>query len=98
MSKYLVLLIYAFSFLLLLSAPIAQSASSDEQKYDEKRDIGQTSQQYSAPTNSDKKANSLEPKKKTPTTTNPTIQNEGSTGSPSDENQDSPIGGTGNRK
>ncbi|SFE12974.1 hypothetical protein [Nitrosomonas sp. Nm166] len=100
MSKYLLLFIYTLSFLLLLSAPLVQSASSDEEKYDERRDIGQASQQYSAPTNSDKKANPnpSELKKKSSSTTKSTSHNEGSTGSPSDESQDTPIGGTGNRK
>ena len=93
MSKYLLLAIYTLSFLLLLSAPLVQSASSDEEKHDDRMDIGQKSQQYSDPT---KKTNPPEIMKSSPAV-NPNNQNKGSPSNPSDEKQDSPIGGTGNR-
>ena len=95
MSKYFLLVIYILLFLLLLNIPIAQSASSDEEKYDERRDIGQKSEQYPDPT---KKTNPPEIMRKTPSTANPNSQNEGGASSPSSENQDSPIGGTGRPK
>ena len=93
MSKYLLLFIYTVSFLLFLCAPLAQSASSDEEKYDERMDIGQKSQQYSDPT---KKTNPPEIMKSSPAV-NPNNQNKGSPSNPSDEKNDNPMGGTGNR-
>ena len=77
----------------MLSAPLVQSASSDEEKYDERRDIGQKSQQYSDTT----KQSSPSELKKARSTPNPNSHNGKGHNSPTDEKKNTPIGGTGNR-
>ena len=102
MIKYLMLSIYTFSLFILLSIPIAQSASSDEEKYDERRDIGQKSQQTSPTTGAEMQNNpalvdSTSPSgvKTAPSTVNPSSPDGVNPLNPAGVDQSSPTGGTG---